>query len=142
MKTFAQLFDAPAEIVIAYGRVVLAALSLAAITIDPTQPLHLAPLVAGTLMIYAACAVVLLAGLHRRLIHNLNLGLVHAFDLLVVALLLVLTDGFSSPFLVFFTFALLAASLRWDWRGIAGTMVVLVLIAGMIAALDSTDGQR
>ena len=141
MRLFGQLFDAPAEIVIAHGRVVLAAFSLAAITIDPTQPPHLAPLVAATLMMYAAYAVVLLAALHRRFIHNVNALLVHTIDLAVVALLLVLTEGFSSPFLVFFTFALLAASLRWDWKGIAATMVVLVLIAGMIAALDSIDGQ-
>ena len=50
----------------------LAAFSLAAITIDPTEPLHLAPLVAATLIMYAAYAVVLLAALHRRFIHNVN----------------------------------------------------------------------
>jgi signal transduction histidine kinase len=140
MKFFKQLFDAPTEIVIAHGRVVLVAFSLAAITIDPTRPLYLAPLVAGTLMMYAAYAVVLLAALHRRLVHNVNVRLVHIADLATVALLLVLTDGLSSPFLVFFTFALLAASLRWDWRGIAATMVVLFLIAGMVAAFDGSDG--
>src|SRR5262249_46241946 len=84
---------------------------------------------------------VLLAALHRRFIHNPNATLVHFIDLAVVALLLLLTDGLSSPFLVFFTFALLAASLRWDWRGIASTMIVLTLIAGMAAALDLVDGQ-
>src|SRR4051794_17782308 len=126
MKLFGQLFDSPAEIVVAQGRVVLAAFSLAAITIDPTQPIHLAPLVAGTLIMYAAYAVVLLAAMHRRFIHNVNVFLVHTIDLAVVALLLILTDGFSSPFLVFFTFALLAASLRWDWKGILATMAVLV----------------
>jgi len=52
-------------------------------------------------MMYAAYAVVLLAALHRRFIHNLPVTLVHTIDLLVVTLLLILTDGFSSPFLVF-----------------------------------------
>jgi len=141
MKAFSQLFDAPAEIVIAHGRVVLAAFSLAAITIDPTQPRNLAPLVDGILMTYAAYSVVLLAALHRRLIHNVNVRLVHAVDLLAVGLLLTLTEGLSSPFLVFFTFALLAASLRWEWKGIAATMAVICLIAGMVAVVDNTDGQ-
>jgi signal transduction histidine kinase len=141
MRIFAQLFDAPAEIVIAHGRVVLGALSLVAITIDPTQPLSLVPLVAATLIMYTAYAVVLLAVLHRRLVNNVPVSVIHTIDLVVVTLLLVLTDGFSSPFLVFFTFALLAASLRWDWHGIAGTMVVLVLIAGLVALLDVADGQ-
>ena len=141
MKTFAQLFDAPAEIVIAHGRVVLAAFSLAAIMIDPTQPLHLAPLVAGTLMIYAACAVVLLAGLHRRLIHNLNVATGACFRPLGCRA----APGFDRRILqpVSGVFHLCAARrfAALGLGGIAGTMVVLVLIAGMIAALDSTGGQ-
>jgi len=136
MRFFSQLFDEPAEIVIAHGRVVLTALSLAAITIDPTEPQQLAQYVATTLILYAAYSVAMLAALYWRFIHNLNGGLVHAIDLAVVALLLGLTEGFSSPFLVFFTFALLTASLRWDWQGIAVTMVVLVLIAGAVAVVD------
>jgi signal transduction histidine kinase len=139
MRFFSQLFDAPAEIVIAHGRVVFALLSLVAITLDPTQPIHLAPLVWATLMTYATYAVVLLAALHRRLIRKLAVGLVHVIDLVIVTLLLVLTHGFSSPFLVFFTFVLLTASLRWDWRGIAATMAVLVLIAAIVAVIDSAD---
>ena len=140
-RFFAQIFDAPAEIVIAHGRAVLAAFSLAAITIDPTEPERLAPLVAATLILYAAYAVALLGALHWRFVRNLRFWMVHSIDLLVVALLLFLTDGFSSPFLVFFTFALLAASLRWDWHGIALTIGVLVCIAGVVALVDSTDGQ-
>ena len=141
MKSFAQLFDAPAEIIIAHGRVVISAFSLTAIMVDPTEPRHLAILVTATLIMYAAYAVVLLAALHRRFIHNPNAVLVHVIDLGVVALLLLLTDGLSSPFLGFFTFALLAASSRWDWRGIAATMLVLLAMAMLVAFVDSFDGQ-
>lgn len=141
MKAFAQLFDAPAEIVVAYGRVVIAAFSLIATVIDPTQPSSLAPLVDATLMMYAAYAVVLLAALHRRFIHNPRTALVHAIDLAVVALLLLLTDGLSSPFLGLFTFVLLAASLRWDWRGIGVTILVVLLIAALVVGLDGADGR-
>ena len=132
----AQLFDAPAEIVIAHGRVVLAAISLVAITVDPTEPQNLAQFVAATLILYAGYAVAVLAALHWRIIYKLNDALIHAIDLAVLALLLFLTEGFSSPFLVFFPFALLAASLRWDWQGIALTMVVLVLLAGIVAVIN------
>jgi signal transduction histidine kinase len=131
MKFFGQLFDAPAEIVIAHGRVVLAAFSLAAITIDPTEPPQLSLYVGATLSLYAAYAVALLGALHWRLLHNPNAWLIHSIDLAVLALLLFLTEGLTSPFLVFFTFVLLAASLRWDWQSIAVTMVVLVMIAGL-----------
>ena len=140
MKFFEQVFDAPVEIVIAQGRAVLAAFSLAAITIDPTEPKQLAPLVAATLILYAAYSVALLGALHRRYVRNPGIWLVHSVDLLIVAVLLSLTDGFSSPFLVFFTFALLAASLRWDWPGIAYTMIVLVAIATVAALVDVADG--
>src|SRR5258708_1347133 len=95
MKFFGQLFDAPAEVVVAHGRVVLAAFSLAAITIDPTEPRNLAQFVAPTLILYAAYAVVLLAALHWRFVHNLNGVLIHAIDLTVVAMLLVLAASFT-----------------------------------------------
>lgn len=139
MKFFGQLFDAPAEIVIAHGRVVLAAFSLAAITIDPSEPQRLVPFVSTTILLYAAYSVLILAALHWRIFANLNGAMIHALDLAIVALLLFLTQGFSSPFLVFFTFALLAASLRWDWQGIAVTMAVLILIAVILAAIDFLD---
>ena len=140
MKFFSQLFDAPAEIVVAHGRVVLAAFSVAAIAIDPTEPAHLAHFVTITLVLYAAYSVAVLAALHWRLIHNVKVTWVHTIDLAVVALLLFLTEGFSSPFLVFFTFALLAASLRWDWQGIAVTFVMLALIAGLVAVVQIGTG--
>ena len=60
-------------------------------------------------------------------------NIIHAVDIIVVTLLLFLSDGFSSPFLVFFTFVLLAASLRWDWQGIAATTATLTLLAVAIA---------
>ena len=97
MKFFDQVFDAPVEIVIAMAARV-AAFSLAAITIDPTEPRRLAVLVAATLIMYAAYAVVLLGALHRRYVRNPSIWLIHAGDLLIVAILLSLTDGFSSPF--------------------------------------------
>jgi signal transduction histidine kinase len=136
MKFFSQLFDAPVEIVIAHGRVVLAAFSLAAIAVDPTEPRDLAAYVVLALILYAAYAVTILATLHWRYIHNPAGWAIHTIDLAAVALLLLLTEGFSSPFLVFFTFALLAASLRWNWQGIAITMALLALIATVIALLN------
>ena len=140
-RFFSALFDAPAEIVVAHGRVVLAAISLAAISIDPTDPPGLANIVAMILILYACYSLALLAALHWRFIYNVNGIHVHAIDIGVLALLLFLTEGLSSPFLVFFTFALLAASLRWDWPGIALTMLVLVLLACLVAIVDLTDGR-
>src|SRR5436189_167198 len=43
-------------------------------------------------------------------------------------LILSLTEGSVSPFLAFFTFTLLAATLRWDWPGVLATAIVLVVV--------------
>ena len=63
---FRQLFDAPAEIAIAQGRVVLAAISLVGIAIDPTEPPALAFHVQTTLIFYALYALTVLTVLHWR----------------------------------------------------------------------------
>ena len=133
---FRQLFDAPAEIAIAQGRVVLVAISLVGVAIDPTEPPGLGVscsnhtdilrnLCVGRLSL-AALACDSRAGRHPE----------HTVDVVVVTALLVLSDGFSSPFLVFFTFVLLAASLRWDWQGIAATTAALTLLAVAVAIFD------
>ena len=118
------------------GRVVLAAISLVGVAIDPTEPPGLAFHVQTTLILYAIYGLAVLALLHWRVIHQLGGTLTHTVDVVVVTALLVLSDGFSSPFLVFFTFVLLAASLRWDWQGIAATTAALTLLAVAVAIFD------
>jgi signal transduction histidine kinase len=135
---FRQLFDAPAEIAIAQGRVVLAALSLVGIWFDPTEPPAFALHVQTTLIFYALYALTILTVLHWRVVHLVGGNIIHAVDIIIVTLLLFLSDGFSSPFLVFFTFVLLAASLRWDWQGIVATTATLTLLAVVIALIDSS----
>ena len=56
--TRADMFDAPSERVIAQGRIVLCALSLLAVYLDPMQPETAVP---GVLIAYSVFAVVLLA---------------------------------------------------------------------------------
>jgi signal transduction histidine kinase len=135
-RTFGQLFDAPAEIIIAHGRVVLSVISLAAVSFEPTKPAQHAPLVVQILIFYATFALAVLAGLHWRLTENPNAIALHVIDLSTLALLLSITDGLSSPFLVFFPFVLIGASLRWDWQGTALTMAVLVAVAAVIALAE------
>jgi signal transduction histidine kinase len=55
-----------------------------------------------------------------------------------------LTDESSSPFFIFFTFTLIAATLRWNWRGaIWTTLAVLLLwIALSAKGLDSPEFPR
>jgi len=47
--------------------------------------------------------------------------IVHLIDLFVTSALLLLTEGLAGPFAFFFNFIVLAASLRWNWQGVAWT---------------------
>ena len=139
---FAQLFDAPAETVIAHGRVVMVAISLAGITVEPTEPPAWASAVQNVLIFYALYSLIVLTALHWRYVRQIQGVFPHALDISVVAALLFLTDGFSSPFLVFFTFVLLAASLRWDWQGIASTTAALIVLAIIVALIDFATARQ
>jgi len=135
-RSLSEIFDAPAEIVIAYGRVVFTSIALVAIVLDPTEPAETAEAVRAALILYAWYAVVVLAALHWRWVRRVNVVATHTIDLLALALLTMLTQGISSPFLVVFNFVLVAASLRWSWRGVAATMLLLALLSGLSAVID------
>ncbi len=62
-------------------------------------------------------------------------GPAHAVDIVMFTALVVLTEGYASPFFVFFMFVLLAAAFRWNWHATALTAILLTLlylIAGLI----------
>lgn len=138
-NSFAQIFDAPVELVIAYGRVVFTLIALAAIVIDPTKPVEDANVVQSGLILYACYSIAVLVVLHWRLIRNLNAFVAHAVDVLALLWLTILTEGFSSPFLVLFNFVLVAASMRWNWRGVLATMLLLALLSSFSAMI--VDGE-
>lgn len=128
----------PSARVIALGRVIMAALFLFAIWYDVTQPTK-APaatysLLAGYLLFATALAVVTWRNwwLDAR-----SAGPAHAIDMAFFAAIVFLTDGYTSPYFVFFMFLLLAAAIRWGWRETSLTailVVLLYLIAGLLAA--------
>jgi signal transduction histidine kinase len=127
----------PSARVIALGRLLLAALFLVAIWIDVTQP-AIAPaatykLLAGYLAF--AIAMVLLTWKDWWLDARLA-GPGHAVDIVVFMVLVFLTEGYTSPFFIFFVFLLLAAAIRWGWRETALTAILvtfLYLLVGMVA---------
>src|SRR5215211_4122187 len=96
-----------ADRIIALGRVALAGAALFAIWLDPAQPTRHQELTYALLAGYTAYALV---------VAGLALGR-HVLDLLVFAALMYLTEGPTSPFFVLLTFAMLSATLRWQWQG-------------------------
>src|SRR5260221_4982814 len=67
---------------------------------------------------------------------------VHLIDLSVTSALLLMTKGLAGPFAFFFNFILLAASLRWNWRGVALTAAFpFCLVLGSTATDWLSDGK-
>jgi signal transduction histidine kinase len=135
----ADVFDAPAERIIAEGRLVLAALSLAALQIDPALITIGNGTATAVLFAYAIFAVGLTVGRVWRFREPVAGYLVHACDVAFLLVLSALSGGGATPVSAFFAFSiLLAASLRWNWQAVVATAGALALAIWGAAAAQST----
>jgi signal transduction histidine kinase len=116
-----------AERLIAAGRVALAAFSLLALRLDPSEPARYAWIAYALLSAYAVYALVLLdlLWLVRKFPNWWKLA-THILDLAAFLVFMYFTEGPSSPFFMYFTFSLACATLRWQWRGTLWTAVVAI----------------
>lgn len=121
-----------AERLIASARAVLAAVSLLAIWLDPTEPTRHAEVAYTLLALYLAYALLVLLLAWNTRSHAMRLGLAtHVIDLTAFTLVLYFTEGSTSPFFVYYVFSLFCAALRWQRRGTLLTAItVLVLFIG------------
>jgi signal transduction histidine kinase len=119
--------------IIAYSRLVLTGFALAAIYIDPDQPSRQAAATYALLALYTVYAAILVVAANPRTT-QWRWGLAqHAVDLLACAALTYLTDGPTSPFFVFYTFALASGALRWGARGATATAAILLIVFLLIS---------
>jgi signal transduction histidine kinase len=119
---------------IATGRVLLAAVVLLALWLNPSTPVGQTATAYTLLIIYSVYAAALLVPLVWSQGTSLRRsGLVtHAIDLPVLTLLMYYTEGSTSPFFLIFIFLLLGAMVRWQWRGTLWTAIgVLLLYFGL-----------
>ncbi|HXE80780.1 MAG TPA: histidine kinase [Vicinamibacterales bacterium] len=121
------------ERVIATGRVLLAALALLAVWLDPAEPVRAAPVAYVLMAAYLGYAIGLVPILRPAFAPAAWWPmLTHAMDLTAFALLMQFTAGALSPFFIYFLFSLAAATLRWQWRGALLTgAAALGLFAGL-----------
>src|SRR5262245_30221921 len=124
--TRADMLNAHAEQVIAQCRLLLCAVASLAIALEPTQPAQYAEATAQTLLAYLGFSAILVALTRYRFLSPRTRQAIHFVDVVTISVLLCLTDGPTSPFFVFFTFALLAATLRWHWQALVATAAALV----------------
>jgi signal transduction histidine kinase len=114
-----------AEHLIAAGRAVLAVVSFLAIWLDPGELSHNVDVAYKLLAGYGLYALTVWFWLARVAVvpRGVSLG-THAVDLLFFASFQHFTVASSSPFFVYFLFALVAATMRWQLRGVLWTGAV------------------
>ncbi|MGN6496614.1 MAG: sensor histidine kinase [Tsuneonella sp.] len=143
----ARLFEHRSGRIIALCRVVLAFVFFIAMWLDPAQPVREAQLGYTLLGGYLLFAAVMLAVALRSWWFDHRLAWpalaidVSAF-LASVYFTESVADDFTSPFLAFFAFLMLAATIRWDWRVTAATAAlstVLYLAIGLVMVGVSID---
>ena len=113
-------FQHPSGRVIALGRLILAALFLLAIWIDASQPARAPAATYVVLAAYVAFAAAIVVATWSNWWLDAKLaGPAHAVDIILFTLLVLLTEGYTSPFFTFFMFVLLSAATRLDKPGAA-----------------------
>lgn len=132
-----------AERLIATGRVVLAISSLFAVWLDPAEPAKYADVAYSLLAAYVVYSAAIALLVWRSDAPSQAQALVtHAFDLIFFSLFIYFTWGTASPFTAYFVFALVCATLRWQWRGTLWTAVVslaMFLGVGLLVAAMLDD---
>ena len=120
------LFRGRADRVIGWARIILAASSIAAVSLDPLLSGSRSTLTTGIVGTYFLFAVIALP-LGGWLRHPGWYGLgCHTLDLAVITAVVYLTEVPASPFFVLFNFPVLAAALRWRWKGALWTSVAVL----------------
>jgi signal transduction histidine kinase len=139
--------------VIALSRVVLAAIFLLAMWIDPTQPVRHEELAYLLIFAYALASLALLAATWNDWWRDYSLARAsHYGDIAVFTVAVYVTagytSGFSSPFFTFFVYLIFSATIRWGWRetlrtaAITTSLYVALGAYGLFAATPDFDVHR
>ncbi|MBO9518175.1 MAG: ATP-binding protein [Porphyrobacter sp.] len=133
------LFSDP-ERLIGIGRAVTVGFALLAMYLDPTQPRKFQYEVSTLLAAYGVFAAVLLLKPIDRPTHSLAHLWVHLIDSIVLGLLAFLSNELTSPFFSFFSFPLLAMTIRWGLKGTIFGALILEIMLLVIGIPDILDG--
>lgn len=128
------------ERVIAAGRVMLAGFSWLAIGLEAVGAEAAPPLLRLALAAYFAYAVAYAVAVWAvPLMPRWLRPATHAFDLVCFSLLSLLSQATASPLFALFVFALVSATIRWQWQGALWTAVA-ALTAYMAMGVYSAYG--
>lgn len=117
------------ERLICTARVLLAVFSLLAVWLDPTEPANFAPLAYALMVGYViyAWVVALIIWRSQGLGRSWPMAM-HAIDLVFFSAFIFFTSGPGSPFIVYFVFALVCATIRWQLVGTLWTAALSLAV--------------
>jgi signal transduction histidine kinase len=114
------------ETLVARGRIVLAAFTMLSVRLAGGRTDVEAAQIAG---IFLAYALLLLLLVNTRAVESRHWsGATHAIDVAAYAAYLSQVGGLALPVIAWFLFALVAATLRWGWRGTLTTGSVAIAV--------------
>jgi len=126
------------ERLIAGCRVALSISSLVALWLEPSEPARFARLAYRLVAAYAIFSLLLALWAWSAKATPAALPLlVHGLDLALYCVIIFVTEGPTSPFFLYFVFALAAATVRWQERGTLWTAIVALgafLVIGVSSA--------
>jgi signal transduction histidine kinase len=136
----ARQFEHRSGRIIALCRFLLATAFFVALLVDPSQPARSTVAGYGMLFGYVLIATGLLILAWNDWWWDQRLALtMHAFDICAFLSAVYFTettnDRFTSPFLAFFSYLMLSATIRWNWRvtALTGLIVTLLYLLGGLA---------
>lgn len=133
----------PSGRVIALGRLMLASLFLLSILVDVMQPARAPIATYAVLAAYVAFSAAMVIATWRNWWLDAKLaGPAHGIDIVVFALLVLLTEGYTSSVFTFFIFLLLSAAIRWGWHMTALTAILITLLYLLAGLLVVTSGAQ
>jgi signal transduction histidine kinase len=123
---------ARADWLIASGRLALALFSFGAVWLDPAESSQYSPLAPWLTGAYIVYSLVRLGAVWTGSAPLKHPVIAHLLDLAVLCGFLFVSAGAPSPLFPFITFALVAASVRWQQRGTRWTAAATILMLGGI----------
>ena len=122
---------------IALGRLLMAVLFLIGVSLELGNPAEAPPATAILAVAYLFFAGAILVATWNSWWADARLaGAAHTLDIAMFTLMVLLTQGYTSPFFTFFMFLLLSAAIRWGWKATALTAVLVTLLYLIVGLID------
>ncbi len=140
IRIWRMMYEAKPERLINLGRLATSSFALLAVYLDPTQPTKNSAEIYEILAAYVAFSLaVVIVSPRKRLDHPVH-ALSITIDVGLLGILAIISEQLDSPFFIFFNFTLIIAAIRWGWRGVLFTALVLQAQTLMIGVPDLETG--